>query len=372
MPEGAIYQRQNRIRGLVIPKIASVVGCGGTGFWTAVFLAMSGVEELILVDSDAIELSNLNRLPVGEDLDGVKKTAAATEFICNLRKLVRIETHDKRIETAEDCTILRGTVFCCTDNLKSQQIICAYCKKNDFEYQRIGYDGTILNVSKAFPLSFEEATNQGGYTVTPSWVIPAAVAAGLGVFSKLCRELCVMDDLAKLSIVQSSYIPEGIKDELREEGETEVLDNIHEHIPDDYGYCGDCDCVDPSNGDYGYCPDCERVDPCNDEYGYCPDCDRPTSDDVDKAKEEAQEEGYEDGFDDALTGLTSSTIKDDRLKQVADEWMENRISEIRKGKASNELVFRLTNAIQDWEKAQKRQHSGQLITSKEDGKEVQK
>jgi molybdopterin/thiamine biosynthesis adenylyltransferase len=141
MPEQAIYERQNLIEDLEIPEVATVVGCGGTGFWTAVFLAMSGVEELILIDPDIVEVSNLNRLLLGESYVGKKKTEALKNLILSIRGQVRIEIQDMRIEKPLDCQVLRGTVFCCTDNLKSQQIICAYCKKNELSYQRIGYDG---------------------------------------------------------------------------------------------------------------------------------------------------------------------------------------------------------------------------------------
>ena len=218
-----------------------MVGLGGTGFWTAVFLAMSGVEELILIDSDIVEVSNLNRLPLKEGFVGKKKVTAVQEFVSEIRKIVRIETHDLRIEKPENCQILRGAVFCCTDNLRSQQLICAYCKKNDLAYQRIGYDGTILNVSKTFPLTFEEIKDEGGYTVTPSWVIPAVFAAAAGVASRSYKELCLMDDLGKLHIQDSSYVPEKILDEAKQEKEDEIIDNIHEYIPDSYGFCDDCE-----------------------------------------------------------------------------------------------------------------------------------
>ena len=76
MLQEALYERQNLIRDLKIPEVSTVVGLGGTGFWTAVFLAMSGVEELILIDSDIVEVSNLNRLPLKEGFVGKKKIAA--------------------------------------------------------------------------------------------------------------------------------------------------------------------------------------------------------------------------------------------------------------------------------------------------------
>ena len=303
MLQEALYERQNLIRNLDIPDVSTVVGLGGTGFWTAVFLAMSGVEELILIDSDIIEVSNLNRLPLKESFVGKKKVMAVQEFVSEIRKIVRIETHDIRIKTPADCQILRGHVFCCTDNLKSQQIVCAHCKKNNLPYQRIGYDGTILNVSKAFPLSFEEAKEEDGYTVTPSWVIPAVFAAAAGVSSRIYKELCLMDDLGKLHIQDSSYVPEKILDEAKQEKEDEIIDNIHEYIPDSYGFCDDCERVNPDDG-YGYCNDCQE---------------HYTEAEIEDIKEEARQEG----MDDVISQIKSGSIKDTDLKKALGGWKKS-------------------------------------------------
>lgn len=301
MIRDVIYSRQDMIGDLKIPKVATVVGVGGTGFWTSVLLAMSGVEELILVDHDIIEASNLNRLPVGNELVGIKKIRAAKEVIEGIRKTIRLELHDRRIQKPEDCIMLRGVIFCCTDNLKSQQIVCAYSKKNDIPYQRVGYDGTILNVSKAFPLSFKAATDRGGYSVTPSWVIPAVLAAAMGVSSRLYKELCVMDDIGKLHIQESSHVSEGILDDAKQEREDEIMDNIHDYIPDSYGYCDDCSRIDPDEGGYGYCEDCDQ---------------RYTEDEITDIKEEARC----DGFNDAVSQIKSGNVSDTELAGALDKW----------------------------------------------------
>ena len=303
MLQEALYERQNLIRDLKIPEVSTVVGLGGTGFWTAVFLAMSGVEELILIDSDIVEVSNLNRLPLKEGFVGKKKVTAVQEFVSEIRKIVRIETHDLRIEKPENCQILRGAVFCCTDNLRSQQLVCAYCKKNNLAYQRIGYDGTILNVSKTFPLTFEEIKDEGGYTVTPSWVIPAVFAAAAGVASRSYKELCLMDDLGKLHIQDSSYVPEKILDEAKQEKEDEIIDNIHEYIPDSYGFCDDCERVNPDDG-YGYCNDCQE---------------HYTEAEIEDLKEEARQEG----MDDVIDQIKSGNIKDADLKKALGSWKKS-------------------------------------------------
>jgi len=303
MVQEAIYERQNLINDLEIPEVASVVGCGGTGFWTALFLAMSGVSELILIDSDIVEISNLNRLLLKESNIGSKKAEALRELISGIRKGLRIEIHDMRIEKPLDCQILRGDIFCCTDNLKSQQIICAYCKKNNLAYQRIGYDGTILNVSKTFPLSFKEADRQEGYTVTPSWVIPAVFAAAAGVASRTYKELCLMDDLGKLHIQRSSYICKKILDDAKKEEREYIEENINDFIPDGYGYCEDCDRINPDNSDYGYCPDCEE---------------HYSDDDIEDIKEKAK-----DGEYDRIIGeIETGEIIDPKLKEALKVWQK--------------------------------------------------
>jgi len=302
MPEQAIYERQNLIKDLKIPKIASVVGVGGTGFWTGLLLAMSGVEELILVDSDIIEVSNLNRLPIEEAYVGKKKSEALKDLILKLRKHLRLEIHDTRIQKPVDCQVLRGEVYCCTDNLKSQQIICAYCKKNDLAYQRIGYDGTTLNVSKTFPLSFKEETRDG-YTVTPSWVIPAVFAASAGVASRIYKELCLMDDIGKLHIQKCSHICPKILDDARAEGKENILDNISDHIPDDYGYCSDCDRISPDDSDYGYCPDCQE---------------HHTDSEIEDMKEEAKNEEY----DRIIEQIETNQIQDSKLIEAIKKWVK--------------------------------------------------
>jgi len=301
MPQEAIYERQRLIEGLEIPEVASVVGCGGTGFWTALLLAMSGVKELILLDSDIVEVSNLNRLLLQESSVGKKKAEALKELISGIRKEIRIEIQDMRIEKPIDCQILRGDIFCCTDSLKSQQIICAYCKKNELAYQRIGYDGTILNVSKTFPLSLKDADEERGYTVTPSWVIPAVFAAAAGVASRTYKELCLMDDLGKLHIQHSSHICRKILDDARLEGEDNILDNIEDHMPDGYGYCEDCNRIDPDGSDYGYCPDCEE---------------HYSDDDIEDIKEKAKNEEY----DRIIGEIEAGEITDPKLLEAIRKW----------------------------------------------------
>lgn len=61
------------LRGLRI----GIVGCGGTGSATAMLLARLGVGQLLLIDDDVVEVSNLNRLHMAKrsDADGMRPKA---------------------------------------------------------------------------------------------------------------------------------------------------------------------------------------------------------------------------------------------------------------------------------------------------------
>lgn len=268
-----IYERQDLLK---LKKIATatVVGCGGTGFWTAIFLGMSGVKHLILIDNDEVEEHNLNRLPISASWIGRKKIDAAYQFIRQLRPSARIERQYSEVSENSCSMLLRGAVFCCTDNMKSQQIVQAYCMKNQLLYQRIGYDGTELNVSRAFPLSFEDVPD--GYQVVPSWVVPAATSAALGVASRMYKEICLMEDMSTLCNNNVALMPPAMIEKMREQGKllgvADVRNNFRKYFPN-YNNCSRCD--RPENS----CDNCQHCDNCQ----QCEDCERMTLDEHDDA-----------------------------------------------------------------------------------------
>ena len=66
-------------QGRLLGASVVVLGCGGLGSWTAAALACAGIGRLVLVDDDAVELSNLNRqiLFKRDDIGRPKVDAAA-------------------------------------------------------------------------------------------------------------------------------------------------------------------------------------------------------------------------------------------------------------------------------------------------------
>lgn len=96
MPE--LYERQPRY-----PEIHNknylIIGCGGVGYWSAKFLAMSGMAQTItLIDGDRWERSNLNRVDLPENVIGKPKVNVTKEKINSLRPSVSVVAIDRMLD----------------------------------------------------------------------------------------------------------------------------------------------------------------------------------------------------------------------------------------------------------------------------------
>ncbi len=90
-------------------KVA-VLGVGGLGGWSALALSCCGIGEMLLVDFDRVELTNLNRQVLyGEaDIDRLKAEAAA-ERLVSFNSRMRLEVVTTRLESeAEISAVIEG------------------------------------------------------------------------------------------------------------------------------------------------------------------------------------------------------------------------------------------------------------------------
>ena len=76
-----------------------VLGVGGLGGWSALSLACCGVGEMLLVDGDRVEESNLNRQVLYSEADiGRLKVEAAAERLGAFNSRMRLETVPERVD----------------------------------------------------------------------------------------------------------------------------------------------------------------------------------------------------------------------------------------------------------------------------------
>lgn len=109
---------------------ALLIGLGGLGSPIAMYLAASGVGELILVDDDRVELSNLQRQIVHDStLIGVAKTASAATRLRALNPAVKLSLHDTRLSDTDLAReVARADVVIdATDNFATRFQINAAC-----------------------------------------------------------------------------------------------------------------------------------------------------------------------------------------------------------------------------------------------------
>jgi sulfur carrier protein ThiS adenylyltransferase len=78
-----------------------IAGCGGTGSNVAVALTRAGIGELILVDGDLVELSNLNRQYFFQSDVGKSKAYALAAHLKNINPDIRLDIHNQMIESSQ-------------------------------------------------------------------------------------------------------------------------------------------------------------------------------------------------------------------------------------------------------------------------------
>ena len=80
----------------------AILGVGGLGGWSALTLACCGIGEMLLVDFDTVEVSNLNRqILYGESDIGRPKAGLAAERLDAFNSAMRVEVREERLDSEE-------------------------------------------------------------------------------------------------------------------------------------------------------------------------------------------------------------------------------------------------------------------------------
>jgi len=174
-----VYKRQETLELNKNIKVG-ILGIGGIGYNFALQLAMSGVKDIYMFDADVIESSNLNRLPVPMTFIGKNKAVCAKLMIEQMRTDTNIMAFpynfsekflpSEPLDWMVDCTDVYST------QLENEKI----AKARGMKYMKIGYDGERIGIHNSIG-KWGTGEETDGYTVTPSWVVPAAMVAGLAV-----------------------------------------------------------------------------------------------------------------------------------------------------------------------------------------------
>ena len=143
----------------------TVIGCGGIGGETIEMLARMGIGELVLVDKDAFDLSNLNRQTLATIADlGLDKSAVAAEKVRLINPYVKVTTFNEHIDQSNIEKVIGDSdiVIDALDNVLTRVIVSRAAKEKGIPYIHGAIHGTLGQVTVFLPNSektYEEMFN---------------------------------------------------------------------------------------------------------------------------------------------------------------------------------------------------------------------
>ena len=145
-------------------KIA-VIGCGGIGGETIEMLARMGVGELVVVDEDTFDMSNLNRQTFASMADlGLDKSAVAKEKVRQINPYVKITNYSKHVDESNVDEIISDAdmVIDALDNVLTRVILSRKAKEKGVPFIHGAIHGTLGQVTAFMPdgeRTYEEMFN---------------------------------------------------------------------------------------------------------------------------------------------------------------------------------------------------------------------
>ena len=116
----------------ILKSSICIVGCGGLGSSAAQYLSMAGIGNIMLIDNDLINLSNLNRQTLFFEKDiGKFKVDTLRKNLQEINPEARIKISKRKISKKNIDNYLSAykIILDSTDNFQSRYIINEYCFK---------------------------------------------------------------------------------------------------------------------------------------------------------------------------------------------------------------------------------------------------
>ena len=187
-----------------------VVGAGALGSPVLLYLAAAGVGHLGVVDSDAVELSNLHRQPLHFTPDiGLSKAGNAVVKLSALNPEVQVDSYPVRLEEMNAEAIVMGAdlVVDCSDSFETRYLVNDACCAQAVplvEAGVLGSGGLVMSVRPG-----ESACYRCAFPTVPT-------------SAPSCREAGVLGPMAGL--IGSIQALESVPRSAREEGHFVTVD----------------------------------------------------------------------------------------------------------------------------------------------------
>jgi molybdopterin-synthase adenylyltransferase len=179
-----------------------VVGAGALGSPVLLYLAAAGVGHLGVVDSDAVELSNLHRQPLHFTPDiGLPKAANAALKLSALNPEVQVDQYPVRLDETNAEAIVAGAdlVVDCSDSFATRYLVNDACCAQGVplvEGGVLGFGGLVMSIRPG-----ESACYRCAFPTEPAAAPSCREAGVLGPMAGLIGSVQALEALKLLAVV---------------------------------------------------------------------------------------------------------------------------------------------------------------------------
>ena len=127
-----------------------VAGAGGLGSPVAIYLAVAGVGQIHVCDSDQVELSNLNRQILHPDSRlGESKARSAAQTLSDLNPSIEIVTTSDYLGKENVAQIVGqpDIVVDCLDNYETRYLLSSYCIAQEIPFIHGAIEGLLGQIT---------------------------------------------------------------------------------------------------------------------------------------------------------------------------------------------------------------------------------
>ncbi|MFH1209405.1 MAG: HesA/MoeB/ThiF family protein [archaeon] len=202
------YKRQSLLLGekaqsLLLKKTITIIGLGALGTNTSNLLARAGLN-LILIDHDKVDLTNLHRQSLYDELDINKsKVIASKEHLEKINSSIKIKTYNEVLTKNNISIIKSDLIIDCTDNLETRFLINSYC------YNKIPWIHTAAIKTTGIL-----------FNVMPNSPCFECIYQNISSFEK-CEDVGILNTI--VSLISSIAATQAIKILLNKDYETSLL-----------------------------------------------------------------------------------------------------------------------------------------------------
>lgn len=156
-------------------KTILVVGVGGVGGYTVTSLVRSGIKNIIIIDFDKVDISNINRQIIAyHSTIGKKKVDVLEQMLLDINPSVNVIKHDlflneENIKEIFELYNIDYVVDAC-DSIPTKKAIIKYCLDNNIKFISSMGTGNKLAPTKLEIIDIRKTNNDPIARIIRKWV----------------------------------------------------------------------------------------------------------------------------------------------------------------------------------------------------------